>query len=981
MAFEDFWMSEQAAPTGASLRFSGAQNLSHTQGAPTSQRVWTVSFWMKRGEVSGTINTGPMGWVATPGVYESRIDFGAGTLGTGNTYSNNLQIIEYEQPTTGVIGNNYTNALLRDPSAWYHVVISGTSVNTVTPFTLNGVSQSMVTQGVINSIGNINTAGAVNAIGSISTASGFFQGYLADVFFVDGLSLPATTFGYFDANGVWVPYSFSAAKANVIAAGGFGTNGFALRFEPQYFNSGTLVWADQSGNGNDYTANWNCQVGAVTAAGTDIMSDSPSVNSATFNPLLPGNGLAPNQTWSWSSGNMIAVNGNFGPFAYSGPTTQTATTGKFYFEYEITGPNGGPSALNVPGVGVMLSSRVTGTGSVNTRPDILYNGNGNIVDANNTTLQSGLAVINVGNTIGVAWNADAKTVQFYNNGVAQGTPQSYTGSLDLPATWNYFDYWGTINFGQSAFNYTAPAGFSNIQASNLPTAPVPNGETGFQALLGPGDRAIGSLYGGGYFAGRINDGGTIYDLIVAPTLGDNSGPNPAGTLQGQYGGATPTTVQYKLTSTGDLPSATAQNEVYGKLATDLFADGSHPLFDWCKNSATGPNGGGGIGGNTDWYIPAKNELEVLYYYLKPDPAAGGAVNDTSSGSNPNAVSPEPISTNYTVSNPAQTTGTLFQSAAAQAFSNTGAWWTSTEFSLNDNTAWGSNFLNGGQGNLTKGGLFYGRAIRRVPTTPAGILAQAQAAFPNGLWWIKDTVNNAPNQLVDSINGTSNELCQGGADNTLYTSTTYGAQTGISVAWCWATPASGINVTTGFSITNGTHGLGAVPAMVWDRGLNVWHQSLPAGQGLQLWNLNVASAQAWTVNSTTVTGPAGGTYYTWTQIPGYSSFGSYTGNASTDGPFVYCGFKPAFLLLKNSQSAQGWAIIDTTRSPYNVVNLYLESNARAGNNSGFAKLDIVSNGFKLRDSDSYQNGAGQTMIYAAFAENPFGGSNVAPVTAR
>jgi hypothetical protein len=134
------------------------------------------------------------------------------------------------------------------------------------------------------------------------------------------------------------------------------------------------------------------------------------------------------------------------------------------------------------------------------------------------------------------------------------------------------------------------------------------------------------------------------------------------------------------------------------------------------NLATGGLGGGnGIGGYTDWYVPAKNELEVLYYYLKPNPT-NTPPNVTNSGSNPNAVAPEPVSTNYTATNPAQTTATAFQGSNAQAFSGQ-LYWSSSEASSGTTSAWQQSFNNGFQTNSFKdssnSASNFARAIRRV----------------------------------------------------------------------------------------------------------------------------------------------------------------------------------------------------------------------------------------------------------------------------
>ena len=110
-------------------------------------------------------------------------------------------------------------------------------------------------------------------------------------------------------------------------------------------------------------------------------------------------------------------------------------------------------------------------------------------------------------------------------------------------------------------------------------------------------------------------------------------------------------------------------------------------------------------------------------------------------------------------------------------------------------------------------------------------------------------------------------------------------------------------------------------------------------------------------------------YCWTPIAGYSAFGSYTGNGSTDGPFVYTGFKPKFILFKPSNQVQPWNIFDSARDTYNVEGQYLQPNSPNAEGTS-ATVDFISNGFKIRQSSSYINGSGDTIIYIAFAENPF-----------
>ena len=274
--------------------------------------------------------------------------------------------------------------------------------------------------------------------------------------------------------------------------------------------------------------------------------------------------------------------------------------------------------------------------------------------------------------------------------------------------------------GSSPYTLTFPA---TLPSGNDPDTDLPDGTTitvDVQATSGgtsvnkvsntvtPAAGGAGIPMGGGYFAGQIKDptDGKTYNLIVAPKV--------SGGLLGQYstdGGTTAGTLQYKTSNTGD--SVVAQNEVYGGTATTTFADASHPAFDWCVNSPTGPNSGAGIGGFKDWYIPSRYEMEIIYRNLKPGTGSNATDDD---GINPNAVPPTAVG--YTTGDPAQTTVAIFQVGGAQAFDESN-YLTSTE-SSGDVTKFGrDNFYNGDYNDLDANSsktftLSRVRAIRRVP---------------------------------------------------------------------------------------------------------------------------------------------------------------------------------------------------------------------------------------------------------------------------
>jgi len=248
------------------------------------------------------------------------------------------------------------------------------------------------------------------------------------------------------------------------------------------------------------------------------------------------------------------------------------------------------------------------------------------------------------------------------------------------------------------------------------------------------------------------------------------------------------------------------------------------------------------------------------------------------------------------------------------------------------------------------------------------------------------------------------------------------------AWQWKAGGAGVtnsvgsitstvsaNTTAGFSVvtytgtgTAGTigHGLGVAPKLIIvkarsgvTQGWHGYHASLGNGSYVVLnttaavdtgaiWNSASPDSSKFSVGSSTwpQVNSGSGTYvaYCFAEIAGFSKIGSYTGNGSADGPFVYCGFRPAFVLTKRSDSADSWVIKDTARDTYNVATkrLYTEQAAAEDPSSLYGTYDILSNGFKFRDSNGLTNGSGGTYVFAAFASNPFGGgSGAAPATAR
>jgi hypothetical protein len=239
----------------------------------------------------------------------------------------------------------------------------------------------------------------------------------------------------------------------------------------------------------------------------------------------------------------------------------------------------------------------------------------------------------------------------------------------------------------------------------------------------------------------------------------------------------------------------------------------------------------------------------------------------------------------------------------------------------------------------------------------------------------------------------------------------GNQNGYTfVAWNWKANGAGssntagsitstvsANTTSGFSIVTWTgngssatigHGLGVAPSMIITKfrgdisNWSVYHISTGALGRLKLNSTDAFATNAGSWNDTaptsTVFSKGSGendngitqVAYCFAPIAGYSAFGSYTGNGSSDGPFVYCGFRPAYVLIKKTSATDEWFVWDSKRSAINqITGGYLIPNLSAAEGSVNAVMDLVSNGFKIRGTDTSWNLNGATFIFAAFAEFP------------
>jgi hypothetical protein len=301
---------------------------------------------------------------------------------------------------------------------------------------------------------------------------------------------------------------------------------------------------------------------------------------------------------------------------------------------------------------------------------------------------------------------------------------------------------------------------------------------------------------------------------------------------------------------------------------------------------------------------------------------------------------------------------------------------------------------------------------------------AGQAFQPDFVWIKQRSGAQSHCLYDSVRGATKQLNSNnaGAEGTyagVSSFNTNGFSIGTAdnntngatyVGWNWKAGGTAVtntagsitsqvsaNTTSGFSVItytgNGTtgatvgHGLGVAPQFIMIKQTNAadswncYHVSIGNGAAIFL-NQSATPTTAssfWnntTPSSTVITFGNAGTNqnnnvaYCFAPIAGYSAFGSYTGNGSADGPFVYLGFRPRFIMFKCTSTTENWVIIDSSRDTYNVGVNRIYPNTSGADDAGANVLDILSNGFKQRNSAASGNISGQTYVYACWAENPF-----------
>jgi hypothetical protein len=506
------------------LRSSASASFSRTQTTTTNALKWTYSTWVKRGSLTNSSFL-MQGYVS-------------GTNRTPILFASTDALNMYYVSGGSVIWQVVTNAVFRDPSAWYHIVVAfdstdATSSNRLKMY-VNGVQQtfSSATYPSLNQATQINASGNAQYLGTETSTPLYFDGYMTEINFIDGQALTPTSFGFFSSTtGVWQPKRY---------IGTYGTNGFNTKFEDNSGITATTIGKDSSGNNNNWTPNGI----SITAGATyDSMIDTPTPYSDGGN----NRGNYPTLLVTASQGNGAYSDGNLG-FKSSvasqwrgAHASMFLPSGKFYFEATIQALSAN-NFFMIGACGIQTTNTLYAnyTGKVSNGWSVQCNGtSGGTKYSNDITVNvSNASFANwvAGDTLQCAVDVDNGRIWFGRNNVwLEGSPSAGTGASYTNLTGaiapsvsvfsNGTDKFA-VNCGQRPFAYTPPTGFIALNSFNLPDSTITNGKNHFDILTWTGDGTTGKTISGLNFKpdfvwGKARDLATGNNLVMDSVRGSS----------------------------------------------------------------------------------------------------------------------------------------------------------------------------------------------------------------------------------------------------------------------------------------------------------------------------------------------------------------------------------------------------------------------------------------------------------------------------
>jgi hypothetical protein len=987
-----------------SLRFrsSASANLRRTPTVTSNQRTWTWSAWVKRGSLTSD--------QMLFSVSNTYIRFGNGSF---DTLWLNLR---------GTGGTNYffqTTQVFRDPAAWYHIVLAvdttqATASNRVKLYS-NGVQITNFTTYADYPPQNTDTAvnsTTAHTLGSYSNNSIYFDGYMTEVNLIDGQQLTPSSFGSTNAStGVWQPKAYT---------GTYGTNGFYLPFS----NQSTATYAGSFNGSNQFLS---VAQNAAFSFGTGDFTVEAWVYANSWNSVNPIIALGDGAVGGGSpvySGWVMRYDSSNGIIWYRNDTggetslVSNATLQANQWNHIAISRSSGVLKMFANGVQVYSAANTVSYNNVNS-DTLKIGGNwrigGGVVTWTNGLISNtrivkgtGLYTANfVPSKVPLTAVSGTSLLTLQNASIVDNSPNAFTitnnnsvsTSVQNPfaATGIAADQSGNAN-NWTTSNISLAAG---VTYDSMTDSPTPSSDTVGNFCTW---NAVGT------YVGTPTDGNLKISATSAGangTMGASSGKFYWETVYTAIGSDEGVIVGIR--STDSIATGAAENVGY-------YGGGS-------ENGKKIINGGGVSAYGATWTTG-----DVIGVALDLD---GGTItfykNNVSQGPISFTVGGKTWTSFNWRTGPASgvNTGTINYGQQPFVYTPPAGFKRLQTFNLATPTIGASSTTLANK--YMDATLYTGTGANQTITN--------SGSMQPDLVWVKVRSQTGTPVLTDSVRGANKQifsnLANSEASSTIkitgFTSSgfTLGADNGTGtgdanfngqtyVGWQWRansgtnvtntagsiTSTVSANTTAGFSVVaytlnNSTftvgHGLGAVPRMIIVKNLDttnnwdVYTATTGAGTRLQLnstatptsttqvWNNTTPTSTVFSGNSAWWTNPGTSRMvaYCFAQIAGYSAINSYTGNGSSDGPFIYTGFRPRWIMVKRYDSSSGadWGIQDTAMSPNNVSASSLAANDNRGQIFGFV-ADINSNGFKIRSTDSICNASGGTYIYIAFAENPF-----------
>ena len=675
-------------------------------------------------------------------------------------------------------------------------------------------------------------------------------------------------------------------------------------------------------------------------SGTDSLVDSPTSNYCTWNPLHRTGATLTN-------GNLEAtlVAGGYGRESVRG--TLAVSSGKYYWEEFLSDTGNQSGFYGVVGASTQSNIRLdSATSGTNAVLYAAWNGN-KAINGVSTAYGEGFTT---GDIIGVALDLDGGTITFYKNGSSQG-------SITLPDTgiaytptfvWNGASSSGTTktNFGQRPFTYPAPSGYQALTTANLPEPTIKDGSKHFDTVVYEGNSSTNVISGLGFSP----------DLVWIKNTSNGYSHCLFDTVRGSG----------KRLAT-DGPWAEDDYNLLNSFNSDGFTLGTTAGGGAYVQNTTGTT-------SVAWAWNAGDTTETI--------AAGDLTSSVydqsqtwSSFGTGNAYSSRTWDQAFN-----GIIGTSAGSSAYPNFAQTMTWTPATPLTVNDsvilycfNETDGANYgikLNGSSSFVLPEASSYGTPVRVPAANIGGSLSKIELV----------TNSSGYGPYLTGVEVDGKMLVDSGVSVTAVPSIASEVR---------ANPAAGFSVVTWDASANATvaHGLNTTPQLVITKSRNnstawrIWSAEFSDADsdylGFGASAVSTFGGSYWGSMTSTTIGLNAASYdnnygemlaYCFTSVEGYSSMGSYIGNGSSDGPFVYTGFKPAWIMIKSADGAEHWRIVDSTRDPVNPADAELYANTNSSE-SDSDLLDFLSNGFKIKVNFSGSNANGHNYIYMAFAENP------------